>query len=372
MPSSLPHNHLLFKPFVLFNLCIALRHGFYTNPPQAFSMANEPGYVVVIGASAGGFTALIELVSQLNPESDAAYFVVLHISGTSISGFLAHKLQGHTKLKTVLAMDGLPIQRGYIYVAVPNHHLVMTDKEVRLGHGPSENRWRPSIDVLFRAAASHFTNRVIGVVLTGLMNDGTTGMSSIQRSGGITIVQDPNEAEYPDMPFSVINAMEVDHVVSLADMGKLLEELTKMRPEKKEEAPRDVIIETEISEKSTTDIATAAQLGKSTVYTCPDCGGVLFEHGDDAIMKLKCHTGHSFTVRDLILRMSEETESSLWYAIRSLEQRHNLFQTLTDRYRRTGNHHMANDYQNRVIELRRHIENLKNIIVSNLNQPDDV
>jgi two-component system, chemotaxis family, protein-glutamate methylesterase/glutaminase len=334
-------------------------------------MKREPTYVVVIGASSGGFTALVELVSQLNPENDAAYFVVLHLSSKSISGFLAHKLQDHTKLKCILAMDGMPIQRGYIYVAMPNHHLVMTKTEVRLGHGPSENRWRPSIDVLFRAAATYFANRTIGIVLTGLLNDGTTGMSSIKRSGGVTIVQDPNEAEYPDMPFSVINAMQVDYVVSLTEMGTLLEELTKSIPETESEAPSDVVLDAKVSGEAITDIATTLKIGKPTVYTCPDCGGVLFEHGQDAILKFKCHIGHSYTVRDLLKKQTEEVEDSLWYAIRSLEQRRNLLKTLADRYQQTGNQFMATDYEKRTTEIQMHIDKLKGIISDNLDEPSE-
>jgi len=334
-------------------------------------MKREPTYVVVIGASSGGFTALIELVSQLNPESDAAYFVVLHLSSKSISGFLAHKLQEHTKLKCILAMDGMPIQRGYVYVAMPNHHLMLSKTDVRLGHGPSENRWRPSIDVLFRAAATHFSNRSIGIVLTGLLNDGTAGMSAIIRSGGVTIVQDPNEAEYPDMPLSVINAMEVTYVVSLLEIGTLLEELTKAVPETTTQAPHDVAKETEISEKVITSIEQTSELGKPTAYTCPDCGGVLFEHAQDAILKFKCHVGHSYSIRDLLKKQVEETEDSLWFAIRSLEQRRSLLETLAERYSQTGNQFMAKDYEKRKEEIKKHIDNLKRIVADNMDEPTD-
>jgi len=335
-------------------------------------MKHQPRYIVVIGASAGGFNALIELVSQLKPELDAAYFIVLHLSGSSISGFLAHKLQEHTKLKCILAMDELPIQKGYIYVAVPNHHLLLNRNEVKLGHGASENRWRPSIDMLFRSAAAHFSTRVIGIVLTGLLNDGTAGMSAIKRSGGIAIVQDPEEAEYPDMPFSVINALEVDHVVSVTEMGNLLEELTSVAPPEEKDVPKDIVLEANITEKMNTSIDATQALGDKTVYTCPDCGGVLFEHGQEAILKFKCHIGHSFTTRDLIMHQSEETENSLWYAIRSLEQRRTLFETLAERYGRSGNKHMASDYTKRANEIKEHIENLKRIIGANLDQPADV
>lgn len=335
-------------------------------------MKQQPRHIVVIGTSAGGFNALIELVSQLKPEVDAAYFVVLHLSGTSISGFLASKLQQHTTLKCILAMDELPIQKGYIYVAVPNHHLIVTREAVRLNHGPSENRWRPSIDMLFRSAAAHFSSRVIGIVLTGLLNDGTAGMSAIKRSGGITIVQNPDEAEYPDMPFSVFNAMEVDYVVSLTEMGSLLEELTRHAPPEEKGAPEDVAIEANITEKVVTSIDATQKLGEKTVYTCPDCGGVLFEHGRDAIQKFKCHIGHSYTTRDLLLKQSEETESSLRYAIRSLEQRRALFETLGERYSRSGNKLMASDYTKRAGEINDHINNLKRIIAANLDEPNDI
>src|SRR6059058_2907001 len=117
-------------------------------------MNKEPEYIVVIGTSAGGFNALYELVGTLDPEVNAAYLIVLHLSARSIGGYLAHRLQEYTRLKCLLAMDTMPLRKGYIYVAVPNHHMIVTTQEVKLNHGPLENRWRPSIDVLFRSAAA--------------------------------------------------------------------------------------------------------------------------------------------------------------------------------------------------------------------------
>jgi two-component system chemotaxis response regulator CheB len=335
-------------------------------------MDRKPNYVVVIGASAGGFTTLVELVSQLDPQSSAAYFVVLHLSAKSISGFLASKLQEHTRLKCILAMDGMPIQQGYVYVAMPNHHLTMTKDEVQLGYAPAENRWRPSIDVLFRSAAAYFASRSIGIVLTGLLNDGTTGMSAIKRSGGIAIVQDPNEAEYPDMPFSVLNAMEVDYVVSVMEMGPLLSELTKVAPPNDTEVPEDIRLDAKVMQEMITTIPTAEKMGTPSVYTCPDCGGVLFEHDQDAIVKYKCHTGHSYSVRDLLKKQVEETEDSLWFAIRSMEQRINLLTSLAERYNKVGNRYLVTDYQQRVEEINQHIDNLKRVIKGNLDEPPDV
>jgi two-component system chemotaxis response regulator CheB len=335
-------------------------------------MPNEPAYIVVIGASAGGLNALFEFVSHLSPDADAAYFIVLHLSTRSIGSYLAHRLQERTKLKSILAMDGLPIQKGYIYVAVPNHHLIMTDTEVKISAGPLENRWRPSIDVLFRSAATHFTNRVIGIILTGLLNDGTTGMSSIKRVGGKTIVQDPNEAEYPDMPISVLNAIEVDYCVQLSEMGKILKELTSKPVEVvNRDVPKDLKQESEIFETLKTDIKTQMEYGDTTPYSCPDCGGVLFLHKQDAITKFKCHIGHSYTTRDLLFRQTEEVEESLWYAIRSMEQRKNLLESLVAKYTRIGSTTMVTNFQKSLDDLQGHINNLKTIIAASLNFPEE-
>lgn len=335
-------------------------------------MKKEPGYIVVIGASAGGFTALTELVRQLDTDIDAAYFIVLHLSAKSISGYLAHRLQEFTDLKCLLAMDGLPVRRGHVYVAVPNQHLMVNENaEVRLANGPTENRWRPSIDVLFRAAAADYGNRVIGIVLTGLLNDGTAGMSGIKRSGGLTIVQDPNEAEYPDMPLSVLNAMEVDYCVSLAEMGNVIRRLTDSAPGENVQAPYDVKKEAEVMENNVTNIDAAESMGLVSHFTCPDCGGILFMHNDDVITKYKCHIGHSYTIRDLVLKQSEELEKSLWVAVRSLEQRKTMLQTLSEKYQKTGNHRTAREYSERSDELETHIAQLKSVIHASLRHPDD-
>jgi two-component system chemotaxis response regulator CheB len=334
-------------------------------------MTNEPGYIVVIGASAGGFTALSELVSQLDKETDAAYFVVLHLSTKSISGYLAHRLQQFTELKCLLAMDGLPIRKGHVYVAVPNQHLLVGKGEVHLSRGPTENRWRPSIDVLFRSAAANYSNRVVGVVLTGLLNDGTSGMSGIKRVGGFTIVQDPNEAEYPDMPLSVLDHMEVDHCVSLSEIGAVIKEITRNQPGEKQRVPDDIKTEDEVMDKMITTIDVAENMGRLSHYTCPDCGGVLFMHEQDAITKLKCHIGHSYSIRDLLIKQIEEVEKSLWVAVRALEQRKAMLESLSAKYHKTGNSRTAKEYEERSAELNIHIDTLKKVIAAGLEQPED-
>lgn len=334
-------------------------------------MSDNPKYIVAIGASAGGINSLIELVSNLKPEMDAAFFVVLHLSTKSISGYLAHRLQQHTSLTCVLAVDGATIQKGLIYVASPNHHLLVTGEgRIKLGHGARENRWRPSIDILFRSVAAHYNSRAVGIVLTGLLNDGTSGMSALTRSGGTTIVQDPNEAEYPDMPLSVLGAMEVDHCVTLSEMAAVLEEVFAKKPKSGVKAPDDVIAESEIAEKMSTGIPVQDKWGDLSPYSCPDCGGVLFRLDQDKILKFKCHTGHSYTERELIQGQSHQLEASLWMAIRSLEEQKNLLKTMADRYGKKGISTYGRDLTTRADELEPHISNLKNVLIANLDPPD--
>src|SRR5688572_2762208 len=170
-------------------------------------------FAIGIGASAGGTNAVSELISQLPATLNAAVFVVFHLSKIAMPEILLERMKKHTKLLCRIANDKEPIEPGTIYLASPNAHLLVKDKNILLGHGPTENRFRPSIDVLFRSIAADFGERSIGIVLTGFLNDGTVGMNAIKQSGGYTIVQDPNEAEYPDMPLSVLETMEADHCI---------------------------------------------------------------------------------------------------------------------------------------------------------------
>ncbi|MGI8635484.1 MAG: chemotaxis protein CheB, partial [Segetibacter sp.] len=236
---------------------------------------SQPKFVIVVGTSAGGMNALSEFVGQLNAGMDAAVFIVMHLSATTISDFLRQRLQPFTQLQCEIATDGIAIKKDHIYIAAPNLHLLVKKGTILIGRGPQENQWRPSIDVLFRSAAAAYNTRAIGVVLTGMLNDGTAGMLAIKRSGGTCIVQNPEEAEYPDMPISVLDNMEVDYCISLANMGEVIVGITQTSPEEKP-APNDVIIESQISERVVVDYDNVKQLGEKSIYACPDCGGGLW------------------------------------------------------------------------------------------------
>ncbi|MEO6814384.1 MAG: chemotaxis protein CheB [Ginsengibacter sp.] len=323
----------------------------------------EPKFIIVVGASAGGMNALIELVSQLKTGMDAAVFIVLHLSRTSVSDFLVHRLQPHTSLKCTIAKDNEEMEKDHVYIAAPNHHLLVKKNRVILGDGPQENRWRPSIDVLFRSAAVAYSTRTIGVVLTGLLDDGTVGMDAIKRSGGSTIVQNPNEAEFPDMPLSVLNTMEVDHCISLSQMGDVIFDITQTDPEEMP-VPPDIIIESEIAERVVIDYDNVRQLGEKSIYACPDCGGGLWyiENGSANVNRYRCHIGHSYSEKDLALKQSEMLESTLWIALRIMEERRNLLKKMEEDNNKRGLSRMATGYGAKKDELQVHIDNLKEVL----------
>jgi two-component system, chemotaxis family, protein-glutamate methylesterase/glutaminase len=324
---------------------------------------NHPKFIVVIGTSAGGFAALGELVSQLGKDMDAAFFIVMHLSRTAISDYLVQRLQPQTQLLCLVAKDAMPIEKGRIYVAPPNEHLIVIKDQIVVGHGPEENSWRPSIDVLFRSAAATYNSCVIGIILTGFLNDGTSGMEAIKRSGGICIVQDPNEAEVPDMSLSVLNNLQVDYTLGLGQMAKTLSEIFQSNPSAMTPPP-DVVAEASIAERMVVGIDRAEDLGERSVYTCPDCGGGLWLVQDEGLNRFRCFTGHSYSENELLFRQGTNVEHSVWIAVRMMEERRNLYNKIAVEHQQRGLSRISTTYQQNAEDLKRHIyqqnaENLK-------------
>jgi two-component system chemotaxis response regulator CheB len=322
-----------------------------------------PKFIIVVGTSAGGMNALIEFISQLKEEMDAAVFIVMHLSRASISDFLVHRLQPHSALPCEVAKENAAIERGRVYIAAPNAHLLVKKNKIILGHGPEENRWRPSIDVLFRSAAAAFSTRVIGVVLTGSLDDGTTGMLAIKRSGGTCIVQDPNEAEYPDMPLSVLNNMDVDHCISLSQMGELIFQATLCSP-KEIPAPKDIIIESEIAERVVVDYENVKKIAEKSIYACPDCGGGLWgiESDKGITNRYRCHIGHSYSEKDLVVKQGEILESTLWVALRIMEERGTLLKKMEDDNNKRGFSKIATSYREKFEVIQHHVDKMKEVL----------
>ncbi|MCE7067016.1 chemotaxis protein CheB [Dyadobacter sp. CY326] len=332
-------------------------------------MTAQPRYIVVIGASAGGLNALAELVKTLPVSLDAAYCIVLHLSRRGIGDFVVHRLAKVTSMECKMAADGDTIAAGHIYVAPPNHHLLVKAGKIILGSGPHENRFRPSIDVLFRSAAVAYASRAVGVILSGMLDDGTSGMWAIKRSGGTCIVQDPNQAEYPDMPLSVINNMDVDYVSELGSIGAILTETISHEEGIEMSAPEDVVLESLIAEKTAVGIEAVEKIADKSVFACPDCGGNLWAVKGDVINRYRCHIGHAYTERDLVVKQAETASATLWAALRMMEERKHLLRKLELEYAQKGYNSMSQDHLERKDEMQRHIETLK-LILTDLQNHD--
>lgn len=323
----------------------------------------SPTFLIVAGASAGGLNALIELCAQLDKRIDAAVCVVLHVSHLSMTEILLQRIQKSTDFICRIAQDGEVLQPHHIYMPPADKHLLVKNNRLMLGQGPAENRWRPSIDVLFRSAAVAYNGRTIGIILTGLLQDGATGMLAIKKSGGTCIVQDPAEAEYPDMPQAVLDNMEVDHCTSVARMGDLLREKTVYAQEMNTGAiPQEIKMEAAMAERISTSVELVAQLGDKSIFTCPDCGGGLWEITEARQPRYRCHIGHAFTERELQLRQTETLEATLWTALRMMEERRQLLRKMSDEEKSKGRERSACRKEERALELKGHIDRLKELL----------
>ena len=317
--------------------------------------------IIVIGASAGGVGALCEVIEYLPPDFPAAVFVVLHLAP-----------HGRSALPSILGRSGClpashpspgePIEPGRIYVAPPDHHLAIDGDRIILSRNASENGHRPAIDVLFRTAARAFGPRVVGVVLTGNLDDGTAGLSAIKRCGGAAVVQDPDEADYSSMPESAIANVNVDHVLPLGDIGPLLDRLAR--------EPRPAVIadcgnvEEEPYEMGANDndLGGPGPNGEPSGFTCPDCGGALYEWPGEKLLHFRCRTGHAFSPESLLAKQSETLDAALWAALRSLEENAAMARRMEKRAREHDNEVSRRRYERRAHDAETHARLLRSML----------
>ena len=260
--------------------------------------------VIVIGASAGGVEALVALVHDLPPDLPAALFVVLHIPpyGTSV---LPAILSRKGPLPARHPTDGEAIQPGHIYIAPPDYHLLIDGDRIRLSRGPNENGHRPAIDTLFRSAARSAGPRVIGVVLSGALDDGTAGLQAMKMRGGLAVVQDPEDALFSSMPRSAVDNVAVDHVLPLSAIAPALATLTRQPVPEQEEAavPDEMEIEVGVAEMDMAALE-ADRAGAPSGYACPDCHGVLWEVQEGELVRFRCRVGHAYSPDSLLASQS--------------------------------------------------------------------
>lgn len=280
--------------------------------------------IIVVGVSAGGMGALTRLVAQLPEGFPAPMFVVQHMSADTTGDALLAAMNAKGKLACSHARDGEKFEGGHIYLAPSDHHMMLAKGKILVTKGAHENRSRPAIDPLFRSAAVAYGNRVVGVLLTGYLDDGTAGMTAIKSCGGTCVVQDPKDADYPDMPQNAINQVEVDFCLPLAGMGALFSKLLLRKLGKRKPVPKSVAIEAKVAERVLSDLSSVEALGEQVPFNCPGCGGVLWQIGDTTSLRFRCHTGHAYTAAVLLAEQTEKIEETLWVALRMFEERRNL------------------------------------------------
>jgi two-component system chemotaxis response regulator CheB len=285
--------------------------------------------VIVIGASTGGIEALQVLVAGLPADFATPICVVWHISPHA-PGVLHQILRRAGNLPAFKVESALPLNAPGIYVAPPDFHLMVDKGMARVTRGPRENRFRPAIDPLFRSAAYSYGPGAIGVVLSGNLDDGTSGLWAIKDQGGIAIAQDPAEAMFPSMPRSAIQNVAVDHIVPIAELPQLLVALTARSIEGSPSQAPSRGLETEVRIANGHDAREVGvlKLGQPSTYTCPECHGVLLEVKDSGVPRFRCHTGHAYSVESLAAALFEGINDNIWSVVRALDEGGSLLEEL--------------------------------------------
>lgn len=325
--------------------------------------------IVTIGASAGGVEALMTIVKALPANLQAAIFVVLHMPPDGFS-VLPSLLGRAGPLPAAHPEDGDPVRRGQIYVAPPDHHLMLHDGQVLVVHGPRENRHRPSVDPLMRSAAQFYGPRAIGVILSGSLDDGTAGLLALKHRGGIAIVQDPNDALFPGMPTSALRNVDVDHCLPLSSIGPTIARLVTESSDETEAtgmsmSSRDdrLDYENRVSAADQRAIEQDDKPGNPSPFACPDCGGVLWEVENASMLRFRCRVGHAYSVESLLASQTDNLEGALWSAMRALEEKASLTKRLADRATEQSQHGAAKRFAEKSAEAEEHAAAIRNVLV---------
>lgn len=323
------------------------------------AMAVNRHDIVVIGASAGGLEALRSLLAPLDGRFPAALFLVSHLSpGHSV---LDEVLAARTSLRVLFAEDGEAIRHGTLLVAPPDRHLILESGRAVLRRGPRENLWRPAIDVLFRSAAVAFGSRVIGIVLSGALDDGSSGLRAIAQCGGLCIVQSPADAAYREMPESALRAVPEARVMDATEISAALPQLVRQAAPADTAIPEQVRLEARIAAGDEQATRAMEALGQPTNLNCPECGGPLSRE-PGPLLRFRCRLGHAFAAASLGEANRSIVEASLWAAIRLLEQRANLDRARGEAEEERGRAALASSYQQRAAEVAGQADVLREVL----------
>ena len=322
--------------------------------------------LVVVGASAGGIDALMRIVSGLPPDFPAAMLIVVHQSAARRSA-LPDILRRIGDLPAKQAEDGDNVQPGQLLVAAPDRHLIVHDGRVTLSRGPRENGHRPAVDVLFRSAARSLGPRVVGLVLSGALDDGAAGLVAVTQRGGVGVVQDPDDSVQPGMPNAAIEAVTSSRVLPTREIAPALLELVR------EQLSDDVAgsaaevtplmsMEVAMADMDPNQVHELDPPGEPAGLSCPDCQGTLFRITEGDLTRFRCRVGHAWSPESLVAQQTVAVETALWMGLRSLEEKAALSQNMSKRAAEKGHNHVAASFEERADEAQNASELLRQLI----------
>lgn len=327
--------------------------------PKEDAIANRD--IVAIGTSAGGVEALLSLAKHLPAPFPAAILVTIHLP----SGFqssLDQILTNAGRLPARFVSDGDKPGRGVIHLAPPGHHLLLEGDRFALGSGPLENSARPAIDPMLRSAAVCCGSRSVGVVLTGMLGDGASGLWALRRCGGLTVVQDPGDAAFPDMPRTALNRATPDHVVRLVELPALLTSLVHQPAGAGVPVPETLRFEVDIAKNGHSSMKEMDRIGRRSVLSCPDCGGVMWEIDEGDLVRYRCHVGHAYTAEVMSLALDESLRRALSSAHRGYQERVALMDRMHESAVARGDNRLAATWQDKAAAYRKEGEAIEDAI----------
>ncbi|HET7887503.1 MAG TPA: chemotaxis protein CheB [Bradyrhizobium sp.] len=321
--------------------------------------------IIAIGGSSGATAPLKQILGRLPADLAAAVFVVLHIPARGI-GILATVASAAGRLPVVQAESGMVIENGHVYLAAPDHHLLLSRDHIMLGRGPRENLVRPAIDPLFRSAALHYGSRVIGVVLSGALSDGAAGLTAIKQCGGVALVQDPADAIADEMPLRALEATTVDLCIPGAKMGDVLSDLVREEAGTQLPVSPEIRLEVEIAAGERIGSDGLARVADPVPLTCPSCGGVLSKLKMKQPLRFRCQVGHAYTADVLASEQESKVDEALRVALRIIEERAELVHRMAEDGRHSGRPAVAQMYDNRAVEYREYADAIRRVMLQSI------
>ncbi len=312
-------------------------------------MANRD--IMAIGTSAGGVEALLFLARSFQPSFPATILVTIHLPSHYRSS-LDRILTDAGPLPARFARDGEPAEKSRIYLAPPGCHLLLAGDRLALGTGPRENNVRPAIDPMLRSAAVCCSGRAVGVVLTGTLGDGASGLWALDQCGGTTVVQDPQDAAFPEMPMTALSRARPDHVVPLAQMPALLDSLVHQPAGEALPVPERIRFEVEVARNGHSSMSDMDRVARRSVLSCPDCGGVMWEIDENDLIRFRCHTGHAYTAEMMSFALGDSLRRALAIARRGYEERTALLEKMEERAIGNGHDQLAETWRCQAAEYR--------------------